>query len=67
MPFDMTETAHDPKWKEWAQLYVQTVGAADTCKKAESEIKKLVPKTASEAFGHVSGSRFPRITPRRLR
>ena len=52
VPFDMTETAHDPKWKEWAQLYVQTVGAADTCKKAESEIKKLVPKTASEAFGH---------------
>lgn len=52
VPFDMTETPHDPKWKEWAQLYVQTVGAADTCKKAESEIKKLVPKQASEAFGH---------------
>ena len=52
VPFDMTETAHDPKWKEWAQIYVQTVGAADTCKKAEAEIKKLVPKQASEAFGH---------------
>lgn len=51
-PVDMTETTHDPKWKQWAGLWVQTAGAADTFKKAESEIKKLVPKNASEAFGH---------------
>ena len=51
-PVDMTETPHDPKWKQWADLWTQTVGAADTFKKAEAEIKKLVPKNASEAFGH---------------
>lgn len=51
-PVDMTATTHDPKWAQWAGLWVQTAGAADTFKKAEAEIKKLVPKNASEAFGH---------------
>jgi hypothetical protein len=48
----MTETSHDPHWKEWAGIWTQTVGAADSCKKAEAELKKLVPKSASEAYGH---------------
>lgn len=51
-PIDITETTHDTKWKAWAELWVQSAGAADTFKKAEAEIKKLVPKNASEAFGH---------------
>ena len=42
----------NPHWKQWADVYVQTVGAMDACKKAETQIKKLVPKNASEAFGH---------------
>ncbi len=41
----------DPHWKQWAEVWIQTVGAADTCKKAEAEIKKMVPRHASEAFG----------------
>jgi hypothetical protein len=52
VPVDMTETTHDPHWKEWAGIWAQTVGAADSCKKAEAELKKLVPKSASEAYGH---------------
>lgn len=52
VPVDMTETSHDPHWKEWAGIWTQTVGAADSCKKAEAELKKLVPKSASEAYGH---------------
>lgn len=42
----------DPHWKQWAEVWAQTVGAADTCKKAEAEIKKMVPRHASEAIGH---------------
>ena len=52
VPVDMTQTQADPKWKQWAEVWAQTVGAMDACKKAETEIKKLVPKNASVAFGH---------------
>ena len=52
VPIDMTQTQADPKWKQWAEVWSQTVGAMDACKKAENEIKKLVPKNASVAFGH---------------
>tara|TARA_Y100000592_G_scaffold82730_2_gene131742 strand:- start:397 stop:1275 length:879 start_codon:yes stop_codon:yes gene_type:complete len=52
VPVDMTQTQADPKWRQWAEVWAQTVGAMDACKKAETEIKKLVPKNASLAFGH---------------
>jgi len=52
VPVDMEKTPADPRWKQWAEVWVQTVGAMDACKKAEAEIKKLVPRHASVAFGH---------------
>lgn len=52
IPVDMSQTQADPRWKQWAEVWSQTVGAMDACKKAETEIKKLVPKNASVAFGH---------------
>lgn len=49
VPVDMQA---DPKWKAFAEQYIQTLGANEIFKDAEAKIKKLVPKNASEAFGH---------------
>lgn len=52
VPVDMAQTKDDPKWRQWSEIWLQTVGAQEACKKAEAQLKKLVPKHASEAFGH---------------
>ncbi|MDA1338068.1 MAG: hypothetical protein O2871_01770 [bacterium] len=49
VPVDMQA---DPKWKAFAEQYIQTLGANEIFKDAEAKIKKLVPRNASEAFGH---------------
>ena len=49
VPVDMQA---DPKWKAFAEQWIQTLGANEIFKGAEANIKKLVPKNASEAFGH---------------
>ena len=49
VPVDMQA---DPKWKAFANQYIQTLGANEIFKDAEAKIKKLVPRNASEAFGH---------------
>jgi len=49
VPVDMKA---DPKWKAFADQYIQTLGANEIFKDAEAKIKKLVPKNASQAFGH---------------
>ena len=51
-PVDMATTNHALKWKHHAEIWAQTFGAADSFKKAETELKKLVPRQASEAFGN---------------
>lgn len=51
VPYDMDFHKNSAKWKSWADLWRQTQGAAETFKKAEAEIKKLVPKDAAEATG----------------
>jgi len=50
-PVNMADTTHAIKWKHYAEIWAQTYGAADSFKKAETELKKLVPRNASEAFG----------------
>jgi len=52
LPVDMAQSNNEPRWKQLAETYRQVAGAADTFKKTETEIKKLVPPNASEAFGH---------------
>lgn len=52
LPVDMEQSNNEPRWKQLAETYRQVAGAADTFKKTETEIKKLVPPNASEAFGH---------------
>jgi hypothetical protein len=49
VPVDMKA---DPKWEAFANQYIQTLGANEIFKDAEAKIKKLVPRNASEAFGH---------------
>ena len=49
VPVDMKA---DPKWKAFADQYIQTLGANEIFKDAEAKIKKLVPRNSSEAFGH---------------
>ena len=51
-PIDMEQTQNEAKWKQLADVYKQTSGAAETFKKTEASLKKLVPPYASEAFGH---------------
>lgn len=51
-PVDMEQTLNEAKWKQLADTYRQTIGAAETFKKTEAGLKKLVPSYASEAFGH---------------
>ena len=51
IPYDMDFHKDGAKWKSWADLWRQSQGAAETFKKAEAELKKLVPKDASEATG----------------
>ena len=41
----------DEDWKRWASSYIQTLGAVESFKEAEKQIKALVPANASEAFG----------------
>lgn len=52
VPVDMSLTRTAQQWLRLADVWVQTKGAAEACKEAESEIKKLVPDNASVAFGH---------------
>lgn len=52
LPVDMTQSNNDARWEQLANTFIQTAGAAETYKKAEAGIKKLVPPHASEAFGH---------------
>ena len=64
VPVDMEA---DPLWKSIADQYIQSKGANEIFKDAEAKIKKLVPKNASEAFGHgiivkVSKNNSKRIT-----
>jgi hypothetical protein len=49
VPVDMNA---DPLWKARAEQYIQSFGANQIFKDAENSIKKLVPRNASEAFGH---------------
>jgi hypothetical protein len=52
VPVDMEKSDVHPKWRQWCEIWLQTSGAADTCKKAEAQLKKMVPKEASVAFGN---------------
>jgi len=49
VPVDMNA---DPLWKARAEQYIQSFGANQIFKDAENSIKKLVPRNASEAYGH---------------
>ena len=50
--YDMTEHKKALDWKRFAETWTQTYGAAQSFKDAETAIKKLVPRDASEASGH---------------
>ena len=52
VPYDMTEHKKALDWKRFAETWTQTYGAAQSFKDAETAIKKLVPRDASEASGH---------------
>lgn len=52
LPVDMEQSNNDARWKQLAESYIQVSGAAETFKKTEAAIKKLVPPHASEAFGY---------------
>jgi len=52
VPVDMEKSDVHPKWRQWCEIWLQTSGAADTCKKAEAQLKKMVPKEASVAYGN---------------
>ena len=41
----------DEDWKRWASSYIQTLGAVESFKEAEKQIKAMVPANASEAHG----------------
>lgn len=38
-------------WKRWASSYIQTLGAVESFKEAEKQIKEMVPANAREAHG----------------
>lgn len=52
MPVDMAQSNNEARWKQLSETLRQVSGAAETFKKTETAIKKLVPPHASEAFGH---------------
>src|SRR5215469_15601718 len=46
------DMGQDPKWKILADGWIQAYGAAEIAKKAEREIKSMVPADAKLAYGH---------------
>ncbi len=49
---DMTQSEVAAEWKQFSQQYLQTLGAVESFKKAETNLKNLVPSDASEASGN---------------
>ena len=49
---DITQTKHNNKWKQNADIYVQTIGAYQSNIVAQKVLKDLVPKNAKRVFGN---------------
>ena len=64
--YDMGEHKKASDWKRHAETYVQTYGAAQSFKQAETAIKKMVPHDASQASGNGISVRVAKNNSKRI-